>query len=125
MLNNSIELPMSHLLSARHLTCLGDDVAASVLDNFRANLSRLLETLKSSGVSHEEFASRLGVAPQKVSQWKGGVFPRPKQIDEIAKALGVSSEALFRESVSVDARDLEAAVRNLADSLGFELKPKN
>jgi len=98
-------------------------VAASVRENFGANLRRLLaDARRDTGMTQETFAEKLGVLPQKVSQWKAGVFPRPEQIDAIAAALDVPAAELFR--------DREAAVENLISELakraGFEVvkRPK-
>ena len=63
---------------------------------------KIYECRKRMGLTQEELAERLGVTRQAVSRWEQDItFPETKQIVELCKLFGISSdELLFGESSS-------------------------
>jgi transcriptional regulator with XRE-family HTH domain len=79
--------------------------------------ARLRELRKRAGLSQQQLAGRIGVAGVTVSKWERGLtYPSAQDVPAIARALGVSVGALYRESAP-DGPTLEASVRELTRAL--------
>ena len=71
----------------------GEDVAASVRDNFRANFEAILEE---RDIVQRDFAKLIGVDPAVITFWKKGHrYPETAQLDRIVDALKIEPEELF------------------------------
>ncbi len=56
----------------------------------------LKELRKAKGLSQKELAEKLGTAQSTISMWERGKnYPRAKEIANISKALGVSSQEVL------------------------------
>lgn len=68
-----------------------------VADNSFAN--RLQDLRKKAGLSQQNIADRLGVSKPTIWHWeKGNCFPRPRNMDELARILGVTTHFLLSGS---------------------------
>jgi transcriptional regulator with XRE-family HTH domain len=56
----------------------------------------LREQLQVRGWTQSEFAARAGVRSQRISYWLRGVHPSSRHVPAIARALGLSAEAVYR-----------------------------
>ena len=107
-----------------------DEVAASVRDRFRRNISAILDDLRDSGIKQKDIAEALGKAPAALSKLRGGEwFPSAEEIDKLLEALNKFSakeldlEDLFRNP----ARKSDAIgtlLEELAKRAGYDLKPR-
>lgn len=94
-------------------------------ENFAANLDRLLSANR---MTQRAFAEAVGVTEQTVSKWMNlRVFPEDKQIDRIAKVLGVTYEELVRDPGTklakglVPAKDIDTVLREFARIRGYDV----
>lgn len=59
----------------------------------------ITEARQRQGLNQSELARQLGVTPQSVQAWESGrSVPRPGKFQDIARALGIRSQALLRAS---------------------------
>ena len=100
---------------------------ATLRENFAANLDRLLSVNR---MTQRAFADAVDVTEQTVSKWMNlRVFPEDKQIDRIAKALGVTYEDLVRDpdtkpAKALGPKDLDTVLRDFARLRGYDVVPK-
>lgn len=55
----------------------------------------LQEQMKREGIGVSELARRVGVSHPSVIGWLKGAIPRPKRVEPIARALGVSKDDMY------------------------------
>lgn len=65
-----------------------------------STLAEIIATARQrQGLNQSELARQLGVTPQSVQAWESGrSAPRPAKFQELARALGIRSQALLRAS---------------------------
>ena len=106
---------------------LGDDVAASIQALFKANIAKILDDLKSNGVTQDEIAKAFGAPPSQISKLKSGdYFPSGQRMDELLEALNkfavpeIQAADLFRDpsQALMAERDL---IAELARRAGYRL----
>ena len=72
--------------------------------NFSENLQSLR---KSSGISQEQLAERLGVSRQAVSKWEtDGGYPETDKIIQLCDMFGVTMDELIKGRISVDKAEI-------------------
>ena len=101
---------------------------ATLRENFAANLKRLLQERK---MTQRSLAEKLGMTEAMVSKWtnKAG-FPEERQIERVAKILGVPFAALFSDAgvdvtTTLPSRDLDEILKFLAKNRGYKLIKDN
>ena len=61
-------------------------------------IMRIAAARMAAGLSQQELASRMGVAPTAISNWEHEVaLPRARQLPMLAKAVGCSIDELFAQ----------------------------
>lgn len=69
---------------------------------------RILELIKSRGMTQKEFSEKTGIAQSTISDWRGkGLNPNVDKIVIISEVLGVSPEDLLSGEVSTRARGVD------------------
>lgn len=99
---------------------------ASIRDNFRFNLKRLL---KKHDLKQRHFAEKMEINPSMVSLWLSGTaFPEAKHMDKMAEVLNEPYVEFFQDIendfASIPARDLDALIVEIAKARGFKLTRK-
>lgn len=111
----------------RSRTLNWDGLKASVKEDFPRTLAQLLAK---SGMNKSQFAASLKVSNSTVGDWlKGKILPELGRLDDIARVFSVSRQELLvspddAAQIEVKTRDLDAILRELAASRGYELRPK-
>lgn len=99
-----------------------------VRDNFVRNLKRLMASKK---LSKAKLGKAVGVTGTAVKMWLDGkTSPELARLDAIASALGTTYLELVKDTstikeIPVKAGDLETIIRELAEHVGLEVRPKN
>ncbi len=106
---------------------LGEDVAASIRENFRANIGRIFDTLRDTqGVTQTRLAEKMGVPLSLLSQMRSGkYFPSVDQMQRLLNVLNeymdVQPEDLIKNPHKKAAEDL---LVELARRAGYTLVKK-
>ena len=66
-----------------------------------SDTSAIREARIAKGLSQEELGERVGVKKAAVSKWETGrVYPRPRQARQLAKALGITVDDIYRQQAA-------------------------
>lgn len=95
---------MHHVDSLRFQTWLGVDVAASIREFFKANINRVLDELKTRGLTQEVVAGSLDVSSSHLSHWRKGQMPRDwEKLEKFCDLYGVEPGELFMNPTKIEA----------------------
>lgn len=129
MLNTYARKPLAPLESRGHFYAEEDEVAASIRQRFRENISRILDDLRGRGVTQKAIAEALGKDPSAVTQLKSGKwFPSADETDRLLEVLNrfsdkpVDYEDLFRNP-DKQADATRSLIEELAKRAGYKLIP--
>ena len=100
---------------------LGGDVPASIRENFRRNLARILAA---KGIKQKDLARAMGVDPAVITFWKKGHrYPETPQLDRLIEVLNLRPEDLFRDPGDKEPDFLEAA-KQVVKAAGYDVVKK-
>jgi len=112
----------------------GQDVAASIKENFKANMRRIFNELRAKGVSQADIADKIGVDRSQFSRYMLGHLPRlsnlQKMLDAFNEYMPVDPEDLFRDPEKTKRDDSDGIraftkfIQSTLENAGYELKPK-
>ena len=86
--------------------------------------SNIKKYRKLKGMTQSQLAEIIGCEKNSVQRWENGIYPRPQNIKELAKALKIGQTELFRGPENYE-DEMDKAFHTLATNLGYEIKGRS